>query len=205
MPAAKNSILGKLRKQSRAQGRGVLSASAHSAFATLTQRNEECITGTTTTSGLKRKDIHLQTDGRPESPAPKRKRGKKVPHKVKKPQRKVAAEVEMPVVVECWRPAGGEQLLLSAGKKQAKGKISDTLAVARVATWRIPAFQTAVEALMEQEGVEYVELSTEETVHGGESVTDVRLRFRDPEQVEMAGGKLEGQMVGGRKLQVRIA
>ena len=110
----------------------------------------------------------------------------------------------MPVVVECWRPAGGEQLLLSAGK-QAKGKISDTLGVARVATWRLRDFREGVEKLLTEEGVEYVELSTQETVHGGESVTDVRLRFRDPGQAEMARGKLEGQMVRGRKLQVRVA
>ncbi|KAI6873693.1 hypothetical protein KC323_g978 [Hortaea werneckii] len=201
MPAAKDSILGKLRKQSRAQGRGLLSASANSAFAALTQRNEEYTT-TTTTSGLKRKETDLRTDGQLDSPAPKRKRGKRVP--VKQPRRKVVAEVEMPVVVECWRPAGGEQLLLSAGK-QAKGKISDTLGVARVATWRLRDFREGVEKLLKEEGVEYVELSTQETVHGGESVTDVRLRFRDPGQAEMARGKLEGQMVGGRKLQVRIA
>ncbi|KAI7279312.1 hypothetical protein KC345_g5449 [Hortaea werneckii] len=199
MPAAKNSILGKLRKQGRAQGRGVLSASANSAFAALTQRNEEHTP--TARSSLKREDIDLQTDGQPDSPAPKKKkRRKKVP--VKKPQRKVVAEAEMPVI-ECWRPAGGEQLLL-AGRK-AKSDISDTLGVARVATWRIPGFRTGLEALMEKEGVESVELMTEETVHGGESVTDVRIRFRDPGQAEMARGKLEGQMVGGRKLQVRIA
>lgn len=125
-------------------------------------------------------------------------------HKVKKPRRKVAAEVEMPVVVECWRPAGGEHLLLSAGR-QRKVTTSDTLGVARVATWRLRDFREGVEKLLKEEGVEYVELSTQETVHGGESVTDVRLRFRDPGQAEMARGKLEGQMVGGRKLQVRIA
>ncbi|GAB1726987.1 hypothetical protein NU195Hw_g2903t1 [Hortaea werneckii] len=199
MPAAKNSILGKLRKQGRVQGRGVLSASANSAFAALTQRNEEH----TSTLGLKRKDPDLQTDGQPDSPAPKKKRGKKVPHKVKKPSRKVVAEVEMPVVVECWRPAGGEQLLL-AGRK-VKSSLSDTLGVARVATWRLSGFRTGLEALMVEEGVESVELVTEETVHGGESVTDVRLRFGDPGQAEMARGKLEGQIVGGRKLQVRVA
>ncbi|KAI6870933.1 hypothetical protein KC343_g11507 [Hortaea werneckii] len=201
MPATKNSILGKLRKQSRAQGRGLLSASANSAFAALTQRNEEYTT-TTTTSSLKRKETDLQMDGQPDSRGPKKRRGKKVP--VKKPRRKVAAEVEMPVVVECWRPAGGEHLLLSAGR-QRKVTTSDTLGVARVATWRLRDFREGVEKLLKEEGVEYVELSTQETVHGGESVTDVRLRFRDPGQAEMARGKLEGQMVGGRKLQVRIA
>lgn len=109
----------------------------------------------------------------------------------------------MPVVVECWRPAGGEQLLL-AGRK-VKSSLSDTLGVARVATWRLSGFRTGLEALMVEEGVESVELVTEETVHGGESVTDVRLRFGDPGQAEMARGKLEGQIVGGRKLQVRVA
>lgn len=124
-------------------------------------------------------------------------------HKVKKPRMRVAAEAEMPVVVECWRPAGGEQLLL-AGRK-AKSNVSDTLGVARVATWRLRDFREGVEKLLKEEGVDYEELSTQETVHGGESVTDVKLRFRDPGLAEMARGKLEGQMVGGRKLQVRIA
>ncbi|RMY90411.1 hypothetical protein D0864_06253 [Hortaea werneckii] len=201
MPAAKNSILGKLRKQGRAQGRGLLSASANSAFAALTQRNEEHTT-TTTTSGLKRKETDLQTEGLPDSPCPKKRRRKKVPHKVKKPRRKVAAEPKTQVV-ECWRPAGGEQLLL-AGKK-VRSNMSETLGVARVSTWRLPGFRTGLEALMEREGVEFVELLSEETVHGGESVTDVRLRFGDPGQAEMARGKLEGQMVLGRKLQVRSA
>ncbi|KAI6800606.1 cysteine proteinase [Hortaea werneckii] len=199
MPAAKNSILGKLRKQGRAQNRGVLSASAHSAFAALTQRNEEHTT--TTSLNLKQKDTDPQTAGQPDSTAQKRKRGKKAP--AKKPRRKVVEEPETPVV-ECWRPAGGEQLLLAEGK--IKSSISNTLlGVARVATWRVPGFWEGVEKLLEEEKVGFVELITEETVHGGESVTDVKLRFRDEGQAEMARGKLEGQMVGGRKLQVRVA
>ncbi|KAI6928392.1 hypothetical protein KC318_g15180 [Hortaea werneckii] len=199
MPAAKTSILSKLRKQGRAQGRGLLSASANSAFAALTQRNEEHTATTTTALGLKRKDPDLQTDGQPVPTGSKRrKRGKKVP--VKKPERKVAEEPETPEV-EYWRPAGGEQLLLA--EREVKSQILDTLGVARVATWRVPGFREGVEKLLEEGGVEFAELSAE-TVHGGESVTDVRLRFRNQGQAEMARGKLEGKMVGGRKLQVRL-
>ncbi|KAI7159095.1 hypothetical protein KC349_g4391 [Hortaea werneckii] len=199
MPAAKTSILGKLRKQGRAQGRGLLSASANSAFAALTQRNEE---HTTTTLGLKRKETNLQTEGQPVPTGSKRrKREKKIPRKVKKPSREVAEQPETPGV-EYWRPAGGEQLLLA--KKEVKPQFSDTLGVARIATWRVPGFREGVEKLLEEEGVGFAELSTEETVHGGGSVTDVRLRLRDPGQAEMAWGKLEGRMVGGRKLQARL-
>ncbi|KAI7240186.1 hypothetical protein KC330_g1382 [Hortaea werneckii] len=209
MPAAKTSILGKLRKQGRAQGRGLLSASANSAFAALTQRNEEhTLTTTTTTTtttaaalGLKRKETNVQTEGQPVPTGSKRrKREKKVP--VKKPQTKVADEPEKPGV-EYWRPAGGEQLLLA--EKEVKAPISDTLGVARIATWSVPGFREGVEKLLEEEGVGFAEMNAEETVHGGESVTDVRLRFRDRGQAEMARGKLEGKMVGGRKLQVRWA
>ncbi|KAI7198558.1 hypothetical protein D0869_14350 [Hortaea werneckii] len=208
MPAAKTSILGKLRKQGRAQGRGLLSASANSAFAALTQRNEEhTLTTTTTTTttttaalGLKRKETNVQTEGQPVPTGSKRrKREKKVP--VKKPQTKVADEPEKPGV-EYWRPAGGEQLLLA--EKEVKAPISDTLGVARIATWRMRDFREGVEKLLEEEGVEFAELSAEVTVHGGESVTDVRLRFRDEGAAEVARGKLEGRMVGGRKLQVRL-
>ncbi|RMY97619.1 hypothetical protein D0862_07973 [Hortaea werneckii] len=198
MPAANNSILGKLRKQGRTQGRGLLSASAHSAFAALTQRNEE---HTTATLGLKRKDANLQIDGQPVHTAPKRrKRGKKVP--VKKPQKKIAEEPETPGV-EYWRPAGGEQLLLA--EREIKCPTADTLGLARLATWRMRDFREGVEKLLEEQRVGFAEMITEETVHGGESVTDVRLRFRDQGQAEMASGKLEGQMVVGRKLQVRSA
>ncbi|GAB1735480.1 hypothetical protein NU219Hw_g3108t1 [Hortaea werneckii] len=203
MPAAKHSILGKLRKQGRTQGRGLLSASAHSAFAALTQRNEEHTTTTTTALGLRRKDTDSQTDGQPVPTASKRrKRGKKVPRKVKKPQMKIAEEPETPGV-EYWRPAGGEQLLLA--EKEVKSKTAKTLDLARVATWRMREFREGVEKLLEEQEVGFAEMITEETVHGGESVTDVRLRFRDQGQAEMARGKLEGQMVGGRKLQVRLA
>ncbi|KAI7198885.1 hypothetical protein KC324_g3533 [Hortaea werneckii] len=197
MPAAKTSILGKLRKQGRAQGRGLLSVSANSAFAALTQRNEE---HTTTALGLKRKDTDLQTEERPVPTGSKRrKREKKVA--VKKIQRKVAEQPETPGV-EYWRPAGGEQLLLT--EREVKPEIANTLGVARVSTWRVPGFREGVEKLLEEKGVEVAELTTEETVHGGESVTDVWLRFRDQGQAEMARGKLEGKMVGGRKLQVRL-
>ncbi|RMY59648.1 hypothetical protein D0865_01964 [Hortaea werneckii] len=199
MPAAKNSILGKLRKQGRAQGRGLLSASANSAFAALTQRNEEHTT-TTTALGLKRKDTNLQTEGQG-FPTGDIKQLINRKRKVKKPERKVAEEPEKPGV-EYWRPAGGEQLLLA--EKEVKLQFSDTLGLARVATWRVPGFREGVEKLLEEAGVEFVELSAKETVHGGESVTDVRLRLRDPGQAEMAWGKLEGQMVGGRKLQARL-
>ncbi|RMX87221.1 hypothetical protein D0869_02512 [Hortaea werneckii] len=221
MPAAKTSILGKLRKQGRAQGRGLLSVSANSAFAALTQRNEE---HTTTALGLKRKDTDLQTEERPVPTGSKRrKREKKVAvswyyantirakdmdpgltsrkRKVKKIQRKVAEQPETPGV-EYWRPAGGEQLLLT--EREVKPEIANTLGVARVSTWRVPGFREGVEKLLEEKGVEVAELTTEETVHGGESVTDVWLRFRDQGQAEMARGKLEGKMVGGRKLQVRL-
>ncbi|KAI7552158.1 cysteine proteinase [Hortaea werneckii] len=219
MPAAKTSILGKLRKQGRAQGRGLLSASANSAFAALTQRNEE---HTTTTLGLKRKDTDLQTEGQPVPTGSKRrKREKKVAvswyyantirakdmdpgltsrkRKMKQPEKKVAEQPETPEV-EYWRPAGGEQLLLT--EREVKPEIANTLGVARVSTWRVLGFREGVEKLLEEEGVEFAELTTEETVHGGESVTDVRLRFRDPGQADMAWGNLEGEMVGGRKLQV---
>ena len=79
--------------------------------------------------------------------------------------------------VEHWRPAGGEQLLLA--EREVKSNLSNTLGLARVATWRVPSFREGVEKLLEEERVGFAGLSMEETVHGGESVTDVRLRFID--------------------------
>lgn len=41
-----------------------------------------------------------------------------------------------------------------------------------------------------------------EVIHGGESVTDVCVRFRSEIVAEMVRERIEGEMVEGRKLQV---
>ena len=103
-------------------------------------------------------------------------------------------------IVENWRPAGGEKL----GKKGGRKKLTPTLAVARLSTWRLETFTTHLRALIEQHG-QIEEVMTEELVHGGESTTDVFVRFRSELVAEAVKGKINGELLDGRKLQVDFA
>lgn len=90
-----------------------------------------------------------------------------------------------------------------ADREQEPEKISRTLGLARVSTWRVQAFREEAESLLERHGVIFDEVKAGEIVHGGESVTDVSVEFRSEMVAEMAKEKLDGEMVGGRKLQVK--
>ncbi|EMC91244.1 hypothetical protein BAUCODRAFT_319348 [Baudoinia panamericana UAMH 10762] len=89
-------------------------------------------------------------------------------------------------------------------KAKAPEEITDTLGLARVSTWRLEAFQLAVTKLINVHGASEA-ITANELVHGGESVTDVFVRFRSELVAEMVKGKIDGVMVEGRKLQVTFA
>ena len=47
-----------------------------------------------------------------------------------------------------------------------------------------------------------MDVTAEELIHGGESVTDVFVRFRSELVAEIVKEKIDGEMLEGRKLQV---
>lgn len=231
MPSAKASPLQAIRKQAAAHHRSLAvslgalfsatqhaaaktqqKASAGSAFSALERKNEEVRLGFKRTY----RDLDGNTHNVP-SEAP-RKRVKKVavseppsgwygpyltcwqPKKTTKPKKKAPAKPAVPAI-ESWRPAGGDKLT----KSRKPEKLTDTLGLARIATWRIPAFQEAAEKLIEQHGFDFEEITTSEILHGGESVTDVCVKFRSELVAEFVKEKLEGEMIEGRKLQIKYA
>lgn len=122
------------------------------------------------------------------------------PKRVTKPKKTTPAK---PPVIENWRPAGGERPKKRGSKKEEE-KMTDTLGVARISTWRLETFQIAAEKLVEQHS-EFQEVTTRELVHGGESVTDVFFKFRSEVVADMVKEKIDGEMVEGRKLQVKFS
>lgn len=124
------------------------------------------------------------------------------PKKITKPTADRAAKQKAPVI-ENWRPAGGESPKIRR-KKNEEPKITDTLGLARISTWRLEDFRIAAEALVEQHS-EFQQVTTSEIVHGGESVTDVFFKFRSELVAEMVKEKIDGGIVEGRKLQVNFA
>ena len=105
-------------------------------------------------------------------------------------------------MIEVWRPVGGEGS--ENGVEGQRTAISDTLGLARISTWRLPAFQLAAEELVNEHGG-FEEVTTSELVHGAESLTDVYFVFRSEVVAEVVKEKIEGEMVMGRKLQVTFA
>ena len=81
---------------------------------------------------------------------------------------------------------------------------SNVLAIARLSTHRLLAFEKAVRLLID-EYADIEGLTTRELDAGGESVTDVFVEFLDQYDAAMVKQRIDGEMVEGRKLQVRIA
>lgn len=102
--------------------------------------------------------------------------------------------------IESWRPYGGE-----SSTQEEDPSVTTYLGLARLSTWQYPAFKKAIEELLDQYMAGAAELETTEwRNHGGESSTDVRVKFGSEDQASMIKGQIEGEMVNGRKLQVRF-
>ena len=97
--------------------------------------------------------------------------------------------------IECWRPAGGDAVLNESSTVQP----TECLGIAIIPTWRHETFTKAVEVLVEVVG-ELVELFAQALDHGGESLTDVFILLRSEQVAEMIKGRIDGQLVAGRKL-----
>ncbi|KAK5119150.1 hypothetical protein LTR85_007764 [Meristemomyces frigidus] len=196
MAPTKPSPLKAIRKQAAAHSRSMAAASAGSAFSALTRSNQEV------KYGFKRTYDDLDGNEQEVYTEPVRKRMKKAtPEKTTKPKQTCAAP--RPPVIEAWRPAGGERPTVT--KRRKPEKLTDTLGLARLSTWRVAAFQEAAEQLIEQHGLAFEEVNTKEVVHGDESVTDVFVKFRSELVAEAVKEKIDGEVVGGRKVQVRFA
>ena len=105
-------------------------------------------------------------------------------------------------MVESWRPAGGEQLL--KGLSEEDRKLTPTLGIARIPTWRLETLIESLKTLVENHG-EIEEVTTEELVYGDESLIDIFVRFRSELVAEVVKTKIDGELVEGRKLQVNYA
>ena len=84
------------------------------------------------------------------------------------------------------------------------GELTDTLGIARLSTWRAETFIEALKVLIEQHG-QIEEVQAEELLHGGESITDVFLKFRSELVAEAVKEKIDGELLESRKLQVTFA
>lgn len=120
-----------------------------------------------------------------------------------KPARTTRSSKRKPIIeddacepeIEFWRPYGGET-------SKDPGATS-CLGLARLSTWQYPKFEEAMKGLLDVYAAG-AELETEEWKHGGESVTDVLARFNSEEQATLIKDQIEGEMVNGRKVQVRF-
>ena len=122
--------------------------------------------------------------------------------KKKPPTRPKKPSTPPPPEVECWRSAGGEDIF--GERVGPDSQPTATLGIARIATWRLPTFNRAVKTLIEQHG-SMAAFQTEEHFHGGESVIDVFVQFDDEVKAKVIKEKINGEMVGERKLQVKYA
>ncbi len=100
--------------------------------------------------------------------------------------------------IQHWRPAGGES-------QPSHDEPTKMLGIARISTHRLAAFTTALQSTLEKHLDELPELLTRELVHGGESVTDVYLKFEAVEEAEAVMGMIEGGVIGERVLSVTFA
>lgn len=74
-----------------------------------------------------------------------------------------------------------------------------------MSTWRAAGFQEAAEKLLEEHGQACEEVTTSDLVHGGESVTHISMRFRSELVAETVKEKIDGEVIEGRKLQIKYA
>ncbi len=105
-------------------------------------------------------------------------------------------------MIESWRPAGGHNF--SIGQSGEDEKISATLGIARLPTWRRDPFTGAIKTLIDQYG-EIEEILIEEADYGGERASDIFVKFRSELVAEMVKDRIDGELVDGRKLQVMYA
>jgi len=110
-----------------------------------------------------------------------------------------------PPKIESWRPAGGDRPFADP-KKQVP---STTVGVAQIPTWRLKAFQAALEEIIGT--AEVKQWLTMDADIGGESVTDIfvilqRVGTLDELTVaKMVHEVFQGRVVEGRMLQVTYA
>jgi hypothetical protein len=100
--------------------------------------------------------------------------------------------------IECW---GRTDTATSEFENQAEG-ITTKLGIARLATWRCDTFVEELGTMIDTCCPDFEEVTTKEVDIGGESVTDVFIRFRSEMVAETAKDELDGKMLSGRKLQV---
>ena len=121
--------------------------------------------------------------------------------RVTKPKRATPAKPKT-IVIESWRPAGGEKLP-KRGKKAAS-EPTRKLGIARIATWHLGDFLEAIERLVKEHG-QIGEATTSELIHGAESVTDVYIEFPSEMVADMVREKIDGEVLLKRKLQIAFA
>jgi hypothetical protein len=122
--------------------------------------------------------------------------------KAKPKQSKPGKAVEP--LIESWRPAGGERPKKRGKAAQLVKQPTKTLGLARVSTWQVSSFQQVAEELITKHGG-FERFTTEEVVHGGESVTDIFVVLRSETVAEMVKDKIDGEIVAGRKIQVQFS
>ncbi|KAK5675827.1 hypothetical protein LTS10_011558 [Elasticomyces elasticus] len=194
-PKKPKGLMAILRKSGNAQPKFKAYARPGSAFSELSNGK-----------GRGAKRAHLDSDNEDEDDIPRKKRSRKATTtKVEDTEGEVTPPPPEPAepIVESWRPAGGEQEL----KDELSIKYAiptSKLGLARISTWRLPAFLAAAEAIIMATGEEG-EAETTELIHGGESVTDVFYSFRTELVAGMVMKEIRGQLVEGRKLQVTFA
>ncbi|KAK5720069.1 hypothetical protein LTR15_007342 [Elasticomyces elasticus] len=194
-PKKPKGLMAILRKSGNAQPKFKAYARPGSAFSELSSSKGR---------GVKR--AHLDSDNEDEDDIPRVKKNRKAATtKVEDTEAAITPPPPEPAapVIESWRPAGGEQEL----KDELSIKYAiptSKLGLARISTWRLPAFLAAAEIIMAATGEEG-EAETAELIHGGESVTDVFYSFRTEVVAGMIMEEIQGQLVEGRKLQVAFA
>ncbi|KAK3647022.1 hypothetical protein LTR56_008188 [Elasticomyces elasticus] len=193
-PKKPKGLMAILRKSGNAQPKFKAYARPGSAFSELSNGKGRSV-----------KRTHLDSDNEDEDDIPRKKRSRKATTtKVEDTEGEVIPPPEpAEPVVESWRPAGGEQEL----KDELSLKYATPttkLGLARISTWRVPTFLTAVEAIIMATGEEG-DAETAELIHGGESVTDVFYSFRTDLVAGMVMEEIQGQLVDGRVLQVTFA
>ncbi|KAK5739413.1 hypothetical protein LTR17_005318 [Elasticomyces elasticus] len=194
-PKKPKGLMAILRKSGNAQPKFKAYARPGSAFSELS-----------TGKGRSVKRTHLDSDNEDEDDIPRKKRSRKATAtEVDDTEGEATPPPPEPAapVIESWRPAGGEQEL----KDELSTKYATPttrLGLARISTWRLPAFLSAAEVIIMATGEEG-EAETVELIHGGESVTDVFYSFRTELVAGMVMEEIREQSVEGRKLQVTFA
>lgn len=78
------------------------------------------------------------------------------------------------------------------------------LAIARVSSWQVPDFIAALKSKIEL-WAEIEEVSEQILVHGGESLTNVTVKFASEEDAKMVKVEIDEELILGRKVQVKFS